>query len=118
MNTVKSFVKQFAAILVGDNSTAKAEKALRQADSALKTQIASLKGDTISFEDAVTDAKESQAKARVNNGNEISNRAAYVQNLLEAKNRVTQAEEALETHLAKITFLEGELTLLNEEVEA
>lgn len=118
MNTVKSFVKQFAAILVGDNTTAQAEKALRQADSALKTQIASLKGDTISFEDAVTDAKEAQSKARVNKGVQISNRTSYVQNLLEAKNTVTQAEEALEIHLAKISFLESELQLLNEEVEA
>ena len=64
MNTVKSFVRQFVAAVQGDDSTAKAEKAFRQADSALKTQIAALKGDVISKEDAVTDALEAQASAR------------------------------------------------------
>ena len=115
---IKSFVKEFAAILKGDDSTALAEKALRQADSALKTQIASLKGDTITFEDAVTDAKEAQALARVNNGQNITNRGSYVQNLLEKKNAVTKSEEAYDAHLAKIAFLEGELEALNNEVEA
>jgi len=106
---IKSFVKEFIAIVNGDNAEAAAQKALRQAESALKTQIASLEGDTISKEDAVEQAKETLSKAIVNNGTGISNRDAYVQNLLSSKNNVTKAEEALELHKEKIAFLKETL---------
>lgn len=121
MNTagkVKSFVKQFVAKLSGDDNEALAQKALRQADSALKTQISNLTGDIINYEDALEAAKEAQASARVNDGKIISDRETYVENLLEAKNDVTEAEEALETHRAKIAFLQGELEALSSEVDA
>jgi hypothetical protein len=39
---VKSFIKQFAAILSGDSAEATAQKTYRQASSGLKTQIAKL----------------------------------------------------------------------------
>lgn len=115
---VKSFVKSFVAKIQGDDATARAEKAFRQADSAIRTQINSLNGDTISKEDAVTEAKERQAEARINNGAPITNRDAYVRALLDAKNVVTQAEEALEKHNSKIVFLQSELDALTAEVEA
>lgn len=118
MNKVKSFVKQFVATVKGDDAEAQAQKALRQADSALKSQIASLNGDTITFEDAVTTAKEKEELATVNNGNLITSRESYVQNLLNAKNNVTLAEEALKAHKAKIDFLEGKLKQLSTEVDA
>lgn len=118
MNKVKSFVKQFVAAVKGDTAEAQAQKVLRQADSALQTQIASLNGDTIVLEDAVTAAKERQANARINNGNNIGDRSSYVRNLLDAKNAVTLAEEALKTHKEKIEFLKAELASLNEEVDA
>lgn len=115
--TVKSFVKSFIAVIKGDDVTAQAEKAFRQASSALNTQISSLGGDTVTFEDAVLDAKEKQQVARINGGQPISNRNTYVQNLLNAKNEVTKAEEAHETHLAKIKFLKDELAELEKDVE-
>ena len=118
MNTVKSFVKQFVAQIKGDDAEVKAQKALRQADSALKTQIASLEGDVISLEDRVTDAKERQALIRINSGQPITDRTSYVRNLLDAKNSVTLAEDALKIHKEKIAFLKGELDSLNSEVEA
>lgn len=116
-STVKSFVKSFVALVSGDDNTVKAEKAFRQAQSALKTQISSLNGDTIQLEDAVETAKEAKASARVNNGQPISDRNTYVENLLVADNNVTKAEKALETHKKKISFLEAELKALEEEVE-
>ncbi len=118
MNTVKSFVKQFVAVIKGDDAQAQAQKVLRQADSALKSQIASLTGDTITLEDSVTAAKEKQVLASVNNGKSITDRAYYVSGLLTAKNSVTQAEEALKEHLEKITFLEAQLAALGEEEAA
>lgn len=118
MNKVASFVKQFVAAVKGDNVEVMAQKALRQADSALKTQIASLEGDTIAKEDLVTDAKERQMSARINHGAQITDRNSYVRNLLDAKNAVTNAEEGLKLHKEKIAFLKEELDSLNGEVEA
>ncbi|MEI6186953.1 MAG: hypothetical protein WCP46_00430 [Alphaproteobacteria bacterium] len=105
------------AKIQGDDATAKAEKAFRQADSAIRTQVNSLKGDVIAKEDAVTEAQERQAEARINNGQPITNRDAYVRALLDAKNAVTKAEQDLEIHNAKIAFLESELEALTAEVE-
>jgi hypothetical protein len=51
MNKTKSFVKEIVALLKGDDAEATGQKVLRQADSAFKTQIASLTGDTIALED-------------------------------------------------------------------
>jgi len=117
-STIKSFVKSFVAIVTGDDATQQGEKAFRQAVSALKTQISSLGGDTITFEDAVEAAKEAKANARVNSGNPISDRNQYVENLLKADNNVVLAEKALETHKKKISFLEAELKALETDVEA
>ena len=110
---MKSFVKQVVAVLKGDDAEVTGQKILRGADSALKTQIASLNGDTISLEDNVETAKETLTLARINGGNIISDRNMYVANLLEAKNKLTDAEEALEFHLKKLAFLESEFELIN-----
>jgi len=115
---IKSFVKQFVATVQGDNVDAQAQKVLRQADSALKSQIPSLEGDLIGLEDNLESAKEKQALARINSGRSIDNRQDYIANLLRAKNAVTEAEENLELHKEKITFLKSELLALDEEVDA
>lgn len=114
--TVKSFVKGFLALVKGDTDEAKAEKVFRQAQSALNTQTAILTGDSVRKEDAVAEAQEKLENARVNNGNIISNRETYVQNLLDAKNALTEAEEALDKHEAKLEFLKEELTNLESDV--
>ena len=113
---MKSFVRQFIAVVTGDNAEAVAQKALRQADSALQSQIASLKGDTIGLEDAVTAAKEAEELATVNNGKTITNRESYVRGLLDSKNAVTVAEERLKDHKEKIAYLESKLASLSAEV--
>lgn len=118
MNKTKSFIKQFIAAVKGDTDEVLAQKVLRQADSALKSQIASLQGDTINLEDAVTNAKEGEASLLINNGALITSKEMYVKNLLLAKNKTTEAEENLRTHLEKIAFLEAKLKAINEEVEA
>lgn len=115
LKKVKSFVRQFEAVVKGDDAAALGEKVFRQADSALQCQIASLKGDTIRLEDGVESAKEELALCRVNHGKTISNRDTYVSRLLEAKNGLTNAEEALEAHILKLEFLEEELKNLSTE---
>lgn len=114
VSKTKSFVKEIVALLKGDDNEATAQKILRQADSAFKTQIASLTGDTISLEDAVEEAKESLRLARLNNGNLITDRNYYISNLLLAQNKLVDAEEALELHNAKLDFLREQAALLEE----
>ena len=118
VSKTKSFVKECIALLKGDDNEATAQKILRQADSAFKTQIASLTGDTISFEESVEDAKEVVRLARLNKGvtigSDASSRNYYISNLLTAQNSLVEAEESLEAHLAKLTFLEEQAALLEE----
>jgi uncharacterized protein YaiL (DUF2058 family) len=109
MDTAKkacSFVKEVVAILKGDDAEATGQKILRQADSALKTSIASMTGDTISLEDRVESAKENLKLSRLNNGKQIEDRNAYVSNLVAAQNNLIEAEENLVNHKKTLAFLE------------
>lgn len=113
---MKSFVKQFVSLVQGDTAEASAQKALRSADAGLSTHIAVLKGDLIAKEDAVATATEKLSGAKVNFGKEITDRDSYVRNLLSAKNSLTEAEESLEAHKAKLLFLEETKASLEAEV--
>lgn len=115
MTKLNSFVNQFVAIVKGDNAEAQGAKAWRSAESALKVQIASLNGDLIRKEDAVEQAKEKLAKARVNYGNQISDRDAYITKLIQAKESLKQAEKAEKAHKDTIAFLEEEYEALKAE---
>jgi hypothetical protein len=111
---VKSFVKEIVNLLKGDDAEATGQKVLRQADSAFKTQIASLTGDTIALEDRLEDAKENLRLTRLNFGLQITDRNSYIRSLLDAKNLLTSSEEALEAHIAKLDFLREQAALLEE----
>jgi hypothetical protein len=114
MNKMKSFVKEVVAIIQGDNAEATGQRILRQADSAFKTQIASLTGDTIALEDRLEDAKEALRMARLNNAQLIGDRNYYIKSLLQAQNLIVDAEEALEAHNHKLAFLREQAALLEE----
>lgn len=103
---VNSFIKQFVAVLKGDDAKAKAEGNFRKAHGGITAQIASKKADTVDLEDAVTNAKEKQRLALLNNGNDIVERNDYVRNLFRAKNELNTAEDALAQHLEDIEFLQ------------
>lgn len=116
-NKIKSVVKQFAAYVTGDSATVQGEKNYRRADSALKTQIAKLNGETISLEDKVETAKEKADSALCNNGVLITDesRDRYVQNLITTDADLKTAEKNLSKHLELIKFLESKLEQLNAE---
>ena len=115
MNKLNAFVKEFVAIIKGDEAEAKAAKVWRQAESAFKVQIAALGGDLIRKEDTVTQAEEKLTKALVNNGCEIIDRDAYIANLISAKESLKQAEKQLAAHKETIAFLEEQYALLKAE---
>jgi len=110
---VKSFIKQFVAKIQGDDAEVQAQKAFRSADAALTTHIAIAKADLLGYQEDVEKAVEALADARINNGETISDRDIYVENLCLAKNGVNEAKEALDAHEALISFLEEELANLN-----
>lgn len=112
VSKTKSFVNEIIAIIKGDDAEVTAQKILRQADSAFKTQIASLTGDTIALEDKLEDAKETLRISRLNNGKAISDRNNYIENLIYAKRAVISAEEELEDHINKLEFLKEQAALL------
>jgi hypothetical protein len=120
---LNSFVQQFVAVLKGDDAKALGQKVFRQADSAIQSEIAALKGDLIKLEDDVTEAKEAEASATINKTEVITSRGTYVKNLYAAANAVTLAEDTLKAHKEKIAFLEAKLAaiskiVLESEVEA
>lgn len=115
MNKLNSFAKQFVAIIKGDDAEVKAAKVWRQSESAFKVQIAALGGDLIRKEDAVAQAEEHLSKALVNNGNEITDRDAYIANLISAKEKLKSAEKSLQAHKDTIAFLEEQYYVLRAE---
>lgn len=116
MTKLNSFMKQFESILKGDDAGIQSAKAWRQCESALKVQISSLEGDLVVFEDDVTNAKEAIRVAALNNGQPISNRSVYIQNLISAKNNLTICEKKLRDHNAQLSFLKETYENLKEEV--
>ena len=115
MTTTNSFVKQFIALVKGDEAEVKALKIWRQAESAFKVQIAALGGDLIRKEDAVSQAEEQLGKVLVNNGSEITDRDRYIANLISAKETLKSAEKQLAAHKETIAFLEEQYALLKAE---
>ena len=116
--TVTSFIKGFVALVQGDTAEAQAQKVFRQVQSALNTQIAVMTGNLVEKEEAVEDAKTALNKARLNNGKDLqsSQRAAYVQELIDCKEALQEAEEALKYHVETLDFLKAELAALESEI--
>lgn len=110
----KSFVKEVITLLQGDTAEVTAQRILRQVDSAFKTYIPSLEGDIMSLEDSVDAAKENLRLTKLNHGQEITDKKSYISALIIAKNRLTEAEEELQSHLDKLNFLREEYKTLNQ----
>ena len=115
MTTTNSFVKQFITLVKGDEAEVTALKIWRQCESAFKVQIAALGGDLIRKEDSVSQAEEKLAKALVNNGSEITDRDAYIANLILAQESLRQSQKNLTAHKDTIEFLEKQYAKLKAE---
>jgi predicted RNase H-like nuclease (RuvC/YqgF family) len=102
---LESFINQFVALLQGDDNKVLAEKNWRSANSAISMHINNLEGQTIDLEDKRDHAKENYKNASVNFGKKIEDRTQYVQNLLNARHEINEAEENLKFHLENIDLL-------------
>lgn len=112
---IKSIVKQVIAQLKGDDAEVIGQKIYRQADSALKTHIANLRGNLIEAEDRAETAAEHAKSALSNHAQPITDRTLYVDNLLSADADLKLATEELAYLKETIAFLEGKLVELNQE---
>lgn len=112
---IKSIVKQVVAQLKGDDAEVIAQKIYRQADSALKTHIANMKGNLIEAEDRAETASEHAKSALSNHAQLITDRTKYVDNLLSADADLKLANEELAYLKETINFLEEKLVELNQE---
>lgn len=112
MNTAKSFIAQFVALIKGDDAEALGHKVWRQAENAFNTQISALNGKTLDLESKIEEAEESEALTILNNGKRIDDRDQYIKNVLETGNKVLAAKEALEEHKRKIQYLKEKLEQL------
>jgi len=117
MNKMNSFVKQFVAVVTGDDAEALGMKVWRKAESGLKVQIAAMEGDTIKLEDDVTNAEEGLSLARVNNGKDITDRERYVDQLTSAENTRRIAVRALKEHNEQLDFIKEQYSALKKEVK-
>lgn len=113
---MKSFVKQFVALLSGDDDTVQAQNTFRRAEAGLKTQIHIKEGNLVDFEEALEQAKIKAKEALVNFGMPITDKTNYVSDLVAHQNKVDEAEENLEAEKDLIKFLKEKLEEISKEV--
>lgn len=100
-----TFVKQFIALVKGDDAAALAESTKRKANAALTEKISKLTGDIVDREEAVKETEEALQKAKLNYGTAITSRPDYIATLLQAKVKHQEAIEALEETQYNLDFL-------------
>jgi hypothetical protein len=110
---MKSYIKEFIAMAAGETTEVQAIRAQRTSKAALKTHICIKEGNAVKLEEEVELAKENLMKARLNFGQPVTDGDDYVATLIAAKNRVTEAEEALEENTLLIAFLKENEALLD-----
>ena len=117
MTKMESYIEQAVALIKGDDAKAIAAKNWRKSVSAFKVQLAAMEGNLISKEDKLESAKEVLNKALYNNGILIGDNQGdmYIQNQIDAQNKVEQAEKELAAHKKTMAFLESQYALLKAE---
>lgn len=110
MKEVMSFIEEFVRRAQGDDAKADAIKAKRKGTAGLKTQISIMEGETVNLEENLETAKEVLQGALLNNGKPIDKADAYVKNLIDSKNVVTEAQAELDNHEETLQFLKDSLS--------
>lgn len=108
-----SYIKQFIAMSKGDDAEALAIKVQRSGSSALNARLHNEEGNLFQLEEALERAEENLVMARMNNLAPINDRNDYVSTIIHARNRVTEAQDALEAKKLLISVLREEIALLD-----
>lgn len=115
MNKLNAFVKEFVAIIKGDDAEAKAAKSLETSRKCIQSTNCSSWWWFNPQGRCCYSSWRKLAKALVNGGNEINDRDAYIANLISAKESLKSAEKQLTAHKDTIAFLEEQYALLKAE---
>lgn len=111
---VSLYMEQFLAVMNGESDEVVAKKAHIQSIKALKAQVASQDADTLDFEEEVEKAAEAFKLAKVNNGVLLESRVVYCENLLNAKNKLSDKQESLDIHLDRVALYNEILAEISE----
>lgn len=103
------FIKQVIALLKGEKDEVIAIKIQKKVAATFKTEIAASKAKLLELEDSLEEAKEVYQKAFVNNGELSFDKDSYLNILIDARNKVVDAEEAIAAKKDIITFFEEQL---------
>jgi chromosome segregation ATPase len=109
---LKSFVKEFVAMVKGDEAEAIGEKVRRKAEAGVETRLSSLKGHIVECEQYIEESEENLKHVRLNNGNPIKDMVTYVDNLIMAHKKVDEAKAKLEDVKHTIEVLQKELEII------
>ena len=111
------FVKSLVAFCEGDDVEAKARRIQRRAQSLVTMAVSSKDNDILKAEDEITLAKEKLEEAIYNNGKLDFNEKTYVENIVKAKNALTDAEEQLESEKDTLAYLKEVLAQVTEGID-
>lgn len=112
---MKSFIKEVAARITGDNAEATAQKNYRKATSAIDVQVHTLKAKLVDQEAAVETATENLENAQFPTSL-ITDNSYYVSNIKSQYDNLEAKKEALEATKNSIAFFEGLLVKFDAEV--
>lgn len=113
MEKVSQFVKLVVAVIKGDDAEATAIKIQRKGSAAIKAQIAIKQAEMLNLEENLESAQEAQHQARINKGELITDsNEAYIRRLIDADDKVVEAQDAIEALGGEIEFLQKELELI------
>ena len=113
MSKSSKFLALAVAMITGDDAKVTSLKIQKKAVAGLRAQIAVKEAKTLSLEDDVETAQEELAKARVNNGQLITNGDTYIITLLTANSLLKEKEATLQSHNDVVAFLKEELAIVN-----
>ena len=113
MSKASKFLALAVAMITGDDAKAKSLKIQKKAVAGLRAQIAVKEAKTLTLEDNVESAQEGLEKARVNDGQLISNSDDYIMNLMTANGILEIQENTLKSHEDVVAFLKGELAIVS-----
>lgn len=100
-----TYVASIVALLQGENAEQKAQGIQYQLQIGLETQIQLKKGERADLKGNLNAANAAYEKALRNNGSEVTDRALSIGNILNARQAVEDAEEALEDHDKHVQWL-------------
>lgn len=102
---MKTFIKSICAYIKGDQAEITATKIAKKVSSIFNVEIPLLESKIMECEEAIEDAREVIKKSLMNNGELITDKNSYIENLINAKNKELQLLATLDTLKEQKAFI-------------